>query len=81
MSSVEGGPAKLVIYGVEGVSDLPFEDQLQLARKTVKEQLNPLFKVEDLVLINELPRTASNKIMRRRLREMYMEERKTGLYG
>ena len=81
VSSVEGGPAKLVIYGVEGVSDLPFEDQLQVARKTVKEQLNPLFKVEDLVLINELPRTASNKVMRRRLREMYMEERKTGLYG
>ena len=81
VAPLEGGPAKLIIYGVEDAADLPFEDKLQLARKTVKEQLNPLFKVEDLILIKELPRTASNKVMRRRLREMYMEERKTGLYG
>ena len=80
VSSKEGGPAQLVIYGVENISDLPFDDKLQLARKTVKEHLNPLFKVEDLVLVDQLPRTASNKVMRRRLREMYMEARKTGLY-
>ncbi len=33
--------------------------------------LNPLFKIHDLVIVPELPRTASNKLMRRRLRERY----------
>ena len=83
VSSKEGGPAKLVVYGVENISDMPFDDKLQLARETVKEQLNPLFKVGDLVLVDQLPRTASNKVMRRKLREMYMENmetRETGLY-
>ena len=80
LSSGEGGPAKLVIYGVENFPEPPIEEKLQLARKAIKERLNPLFKIEDLVLVDRLPRTASNKVMRRKLREMYMEARKTGLY-
>ncbi|MDN5215353.1 AMP-binding protein [Fulvivirgaceae bacterium BMA12] len=78
--SAEGGPANLVIYGVEKTSDLSFEEKLQAVQKAIKEQLNPLFKAEDLVLIDHLPRTASNKVMRRKLRELYKEERKTGQY-
>jgi len=34
-------------------------------------RLNPLFKIHDLVVVPELPRTASNKLMRRELRERY----------
>jgi len=34
-------------------------------------RLNPLFKIHDLVVVSELPRTASNKLMRRKLRDRY----------
>jgi len=33
--------------------------------------LNPLFKVHEVVVVDALPRTASNKLMRRRLRDEY----------
>ena len=35
----------------------------------IKQHLNPLFKIGDLELVSSLPRTASNKVMRRVLRE------------
>jgi acetyl-CoA synthetase len=38
-------------------------------QSAIKRDLNPLFKIQDLVLINALPRTASNKVMRRELRD------------
>jgi acetyl-CoA synthetase len=34
-------------------------------------RLNPLFKIHDLVVVPELPRTASGKLMRRTLRERF----------
>jgi acetyl-CoA synthetase len=37
----------------------------------IARELNPLFKVHDVVLAAELPRTASNKLMRRVLRAQY----------
>ena len=37
----------------------------------VRKELNPLFKVSDLVKMDALPRTASNKVMRRKLRTDY----------
>jgi len=35
--------------------------------------LNPLFKIHDLVVTDGLPRTPSNKLMRRKLREHYIK--------
>jgi len=35
--------------------------------------LNPLFKLRQIVIMTELPKTASNKIMRRELRDMWMQ--------
>ncbi|WP_439131192.1 AMP-binding protein [Polaribacter sp.] len=67
----DGGPAKLVVFYVEHQQNEATEDRLKLAQKIVKTQLNPLFKVSDLVKIKQLPRTASNKIMRRKLRNSY----------
>ena len=69
----DGGPAKLVVFYVEKVSEKAVEDRLKLAQKIVKIELNPLFKVTDLVKIEVLPRTASNKIMRRTLRDNYKD--------
>jgi acetyl-CoA synthetase len=40
-------------------------------QKAIAQRLNPLFKISDLVLVDALPRTASNKIMRRVLRDQY----------
>jgi len=67
-----GGPSLLVVFYVENVSELTDEEKLALVKESIGKQLNPLFKVSDLVKINVLPRTASNKVMRRRLRENYM---------
>jgi acetyl-CoA synthetase len=65
-----GGPSQLVIFAVLKTEiDLPhLKNQMQLV---IKEQLNPLFKIHDLMVVKHLPRTASNKIMRRVLREEY----------
>lgn len=66
------GPSQLVVYAVaqenntKNIKDLKSEFQ-----KMIKKQLNPLFKVHDVVLVDQLPRTASNKIMRRVLRNRY----------
>ncbi|WP_201288814.1 AMP-binding protein [Polaribacter septentrionalilitoris] len=67
----DGGPAKLVVFYVESKNQNNDEDRLKAAQKIVKSELNPLFKVTDLLKIDVLPRTASNKIMRRTLRDNY----------
>ena len=69
-----GGPGLLVVYYVENAEVTDKETGLKQAQKIVRSQLNPLFKVIDLVKINALPRTASNKVMRRKLREDYKEQ-------
>jgi len=66
-----GGPNLLVVYYVENTSGLTSEEKLIQSKKCIRKQLNPLFKVSDLIKITVLPRTASNKVMRRKLREVY----------
>ncbi len=41
----------------------------------IAKKLNPLFKIHDLVTTDELPRTASNKLMRRTLRARYSRQK------
>lgn len=71
-SPAEGGPGQLVIYAVlmSGltISSTALHPKLQQA---IAQQLNPLFKIRDVVIVPELPRTASNKVMRRTLRNHY----------
>ena len=43
--------------------------------KAIASELNPLFKIHDLVVVDSLPRTASNKLMRRELRAGYGKKR------
>ena len=40
-------------------------------QKMIGRELNPLFRIHDLVVSKSLPRTASNKLMRRKLRASY----------
>jgi acetyl-CoA synthetase len=65
----DGGPDRLAIYVVPAA---PIEDQNGLRAELqdlLRNGLNPLFKIAELRIAGELPRTASNKVMRRRLRE------------
>ncbi|MDX2429333.1 MAG: AMP-binding protein [Bacteroides sp.] len=68
ISPSEGGPAQLIIYTVSIPSAYSSDERLSKARKIIRDKLNPLFKVEQLVDIAVLPRTASGKVMRRNLR-------------
>jgi acetyl-CoA synthetase len=63
---------RLVVYAV--LRDRV--DQVNLRRELgslIAAKLNPLFKLHDLVVIDSLPRTPSNKVMRRELRARYKE--------
>jgi len=72
VSPEDGGPSLLVLYIVpKGIVDKELiQHELQ---KLIKLQLNPLFKIYDVVITDKLPRTASNKIMRRVLRSEYKQ--------
>jgi acetyl-CoA synthetase len=68
----DDGPSQLVIYAVCHGSESADKDAIATAMQAaIKRDLNPLFKIHDLVLVEALPRTASNKIMRRELRAQY----------
>jgi acetyl-CoA synthetase len=73
-----GGPSQLVICAV-GVADAQLEKAsvIRAMQEAIKRELNPLFKIYDLVLVASLPRTASNKVMRRVLRDEYLAARVT----
>lgn len=66
----DNGPSQLVIFAA---TETALDKQVvqQIFQQSINKQLNPLFKIHDVVLLNELPKTASNKIMRRVLRAQY----------
>lgn len=69
-----GGPSLLVIYAIVKENNNYTLDKLkETMQNTIKRYLNPLFKIHDIILVNTLPRTASNKLIRKILREQYYE--------
>ena len=71
-----GGPSRLVMcVVVDGGADAGELQEAMQAR--VRTGLNPLFKIADVVVVDALPRTASAKVMRRKLRSDYQ----SGLQG
>ncbi|KAL7617544.1 hypothetical protein Lser_V15G00604 [Lactuca serriola] len=67
-----GGPERLVIVVVFKDDDGSTTDLQKLRvslNSALQKNLNPLFKVSDVVPFASLPRTASNKVMRRVLRQ------------
>lgn len=69
VSPPAGGPNMLVVYAVPtGDSELNATDLLSTMQQAIRTKLNPLFKVHDVIITKALPRTASNKVMRRVLR-------------
>lgn len=72
VSPPQGGMSQLVIYAVVAPQVQTDKDSLMVSFQTaIKQHLNPLFKISDLEIIEALPRTASNKVMRRVLRDQY----------
>jgi len=69
ISPPEGGPEQLVVFYLadQTVKKEPFRKELQ---KLLSQQLNPLFRIADVVQKDSLPRTPSNKLMRRALRDV-----------
>lgn len=67
----DNGPTQLVIYAV---TEATLDKAITIAamQKRINQYLNPLFKIHDVVLVKELPKTSSNKIMRRVLRKGYV---------
>ncbi|MGI9647561.1 MAG: AMP-binding protein, partial [Acidimicrobiia bacterium] len=67
-----GGPSKLIVYvvGEQGADLTDVKDEMTAA---IRGRLNPLFKVHSVIPIEALPRTASNKVKRRELRDHYLE--------
>ena len=66
---VGGGPDRLVVCLVVSPGGERTQESWRSAmQKAIREHLNPLFRVWDIVVVDALPRTASNKVMRRMLR-------------
>ena len=72
VSEPNGGLSRLVIYTVTEKPEDP-ESLKPGFQKAISQNLNPLFRVYDVVVVDTLPRTASNKVMRRVLRDQYQK--------
>ena len=67
-----GGPEKLIVYAVIKNNSAAIEMLKKELQQQLTTKLNPLFKIAEIIEIKTLPRTASNKLMRRELRKEYM---------
>ncbi|XP_034688342.1 probable acyl-activating enzyme 18, peroxisomal isoform X2 [Vitis riparia] len=72
---LNGGPEMLVVFVVlkKGCNCEPDELKMKFS-KAIQRNLNPLFKVSFVKIVPEFPRTASNKILRRVLRDQIKHE-------
>ncbi|MEK6478928.1 AMP-binding protein [Catalinimonas sp. 4WD22] len=69
----DGGPEALLIFFTPK-SDKIENDLLKKEwQKMLSQELNPLFRIKEIIAKTTLPRTASNKLMRRLLRKEYMD--------
>jgi len=66
----DNGPSLLVIYAATN-ADLDKKMVMSEMQKKINAHLNPLFKIHDVIFRKDLPKTASNKIMRRMLRKEF----------
>lgn len=68
-----GGPERLVVFVVTAAGVVVDMEEVRAEmQQAIRAELNPLFKVHQVIAIPALPRTASNKVMRRSLRSSYL---------
>jgi acetyl-CoA synthetase len=67
-----GGPSRLVIFAALFAEQQFADGELhRTLQDAIRRRLNPLFRIHEVVQVDALPRTASNKTMRRVLRAGY----------
>ncbi|RKU39487.1 AMP-dependent synthetase [Candidatus Poribacteria bacterium] len=71
VSPKDGGASQLVIYAVLiQPESAPTKQELHATLQAeLSQHLNPLFRIHNVIIVEALPRTASNKVMRRLLRD------------
>jgi acetyl-CoA synthetase len=63
-----------VIYAVLlEAAEVERESLKSALQMAIRQHLNPLFRIHDIVIVDSLPRTASNKVMRRVLRNKFQD--------
>jgi acetyl-CoA synthetase len=72
----EGGPDRLIIFAVvdAGTERETMKAQMQ---RSIKDRINPLYHLLDVVFVETLPRTASHKVMHKDLRAQYRAREST----
>jgi acetyl-CoA synthetase len=77
INPIGGGPSLLVLFVVASDETKPpsREELRPKLQQAIREKLNPLFKIYDVVIVPALPRTATQKVMRRELRAAYVPAR------
>jgi acyl-coenzyme A synthetase/AMP-(fatty) acid ligase len=74
VSPPQGGPERLTVFAVlrDGVAQAEASpERLRVVMgDALRRRLNPLFKVGAVHVVSALPRTATNKVMRRELRAL-----------
>ena len=63
----DGGPEQLMVHYV-AATEMPMDVLKKELQQALSAELNPLFRIQRLVAQPSLPRTASNKLLRRSLR-------------
>lgn len=67
-----GGPDRLIVFAVPEPGTALEPDEVQpVMQDAIRQHLNPLFRIYEVRCVEALPRTASNKVMRRKLRAGY----------
>ncbi|XP_027345741.1 probable acyl-activating enzyme 18, peroxisomal [Abrus precatorius] len=75
VAPAQGGPEQLVIFVVSKKGYNSSAEHLKKKfTKAIQSNLNPLFKVSLVKIVPEFPRTASNKLLRRVLRDQLKRE-------
>ncbi|XP_021891165.1 probable acyl-activating enzyme 18, peroxisomal isoform X2 [Carica papaya] len=75
VASQDGGPELLVIFVIlKNRHDRKPEELKIIFSKAIQKNLNPLFKVSIVKSVIEFPRTASNKLLRRILKDQIKQE-------
>lgn len=70
-----GGPERLIVFYHPRNSTADTEGLKKELQSLLTKELNPLFRISEIAEKKALPRTASNKLMRRELRKEYMTGR------
>ena len=72
--SSKDGPDHLVVFAVVDDAKLGKTELLATMNGLLKKDLNPLFKIRTIEIVTSMPRTASGKVMRRKLRDQLIRE-------